>query len=143
MPKGRSPARVFLDANTLFSAAYSPKGRCAALFELPRLGSCELFTSAYAVTEAERNLRHKKPAALKLFPRLLAQMRVVPEPDQERQAQAVALGIDEGDVDILAAALGRCEALITGDRRHFGRWMGRSVKGIQVMSPADALAAFL
>ncbi len=143
MPRGRRPARAFLDANVLFSAAYNPEGRCAALFELPRRGSCSLFTSAYAVTEAERNLHHKKPEALKAFPALLAKLQIVPEPDRGKQAQAEALGIDEGDVDILAAALGRCEVLITGDRRHFGRWMGRSVKGIQVLSPADALAAFL
>lgn len=143
MAKGRRQARVFLDANVLFSAAYNPEGRCAALFEVPRLGYCGLVTSAYAVTEAERNLRHKKPEALKAFAALLEKLNLVPEAALSKQAQAEALGINEGDVKILAAALGECEILITGDRKHFGRWMGRSVKGIRIMSPAEALSAFL
>ncbi len=143
MPKGRRAARVFLDANVIFSAATRPEGRCAALFELAARGRCGLLTSAYAVTEADRNLRHKKPEALKAFAALLERMRIVAEPDLAEQAEAEALGMDPGDVPILAAAFGRCDILVTGDRKHFGLLMGRSVKGIRVMSPGEALAALL
>jgi len=143
MPRGRRPALVFLDANVIFSAAYRPEGRCAALFELAARGRCSLLTSAYAVTEADRNLRHKKPEALKAFAALLETMRVVPEPDPVKQAEAAALGIDPGDVPILAAAIGRCDILVTGDLKHFGPWMGRSVEVIEIMSPGETLAALL
>lgn len=143
MPSGARPARLFLDANIIFSAAYRPQGRCAALFDLAGRGLCALMTSAYAAAEADRNLRHKKPEALKAFLNLLDKLEMAPEPDDAKQAEAEALGIDQADAPILAAALGRCDVLVTGDRRHFGRWMGKSVKGIQVLSPAEALAALL
>jgi hypothetical protein len=42
--------RVFLDANVLFTAAYSPDGLSA------------LLTSPLAIVEAERNLEAKRPA---------------------------------------------------------------------------------
>lgn len=42
---------------------------------------------------------------------------------------------------LFAAANERCEILVTGDRKHFGLLLGRRVKGIQVMSPGEALAA--
>lgn len=143
MPKGRRARRVFLDANVLFSAADGPEGRCAALFELAARGKCVLLTSAYAVTEADRNLRHKKPEALKAFAALLEKIRIVGEPNPAKRGEAEGLGLDPGDVPILAAAFERCDLLVTGDRKHFGIFMGRSVRGIRVMSPGEALAALL
>lgn len=141
MPKSRSVAEVFLDANVIFSAAYRPEGRCAALFELAARQRCRLLTSAYAVTEADRNLRHKKPEALIFFAELLDKIKIVAEPDRRKQEEVAALGLDSGDVPIFAAAIERCDILVTGDRKHFGFLMGRTVRGIQVMSPAEALAA--
>lgn len=45
--------RVFLDANVLYSAAYSRDAGLQRLWKLPQV---ELLTSAYAVGEARRNL---------------------------------------------------------------------------------------
>jgi hypothetical protein len=46
--------RVFLDANILVSAAWSAD---AGLFALWKLPDTSLITSAYAIAEADRNLR--------------------------------------------------------------------------------------
>jgi hypothetical protein len=37
----------------------------------------------------------------------------------------------------------RPEALVTGDRRHFGPLMGREVRGLWAVSPAEALAGVM
>jgi predicted nucleic acid-binding protein len=55
--------RVFLDANILFTAAYSPEGLSALLVELGAAGRVTLLTSPLAIVEAERNLEAKRPAA--------------------------------------------------------------------------------
>ena len=56
--------RVFLDANILFTAAYSPDGLSALLIELGAAGRVTLLTSPLAIVEAERNLEAKRPSAL-------------------------------------------------------------------------------
>jgi predicted nucleic acid-binding protein len=54
--------RVFLDANILFTAAYSPDGLSALLVELGAAGRVTLLTSPLAIVEAERNLEAKAVA---------------------------------------------------------------------------------
>lgn len=130
----------FLDANVLFSAAYSQDGRAAILFALARSGSIRLVSSRYAAEEARRNLSAKRPVALKRFSDNLALVVLVPEGDAGHRSEALATGLDGGDVPILAAAVGRAEALVTGDRRHFGRFMGKKLLGVRILSLADALA---
>lgn len=49
-------------------------------------------------------------------------------------------GIPERDVPILAGAVaGKCIHLITGDMRHFKRFMGTRLAGVLVLTPADYL----
>jgi predicted nucleic acid-binding protein len=135
---GKIPV-LFLDANVLFSAAYSPEGRSAALYALARRRRCGLVSSHYAVEEARRNLSDKKPEGLKVFSAQLNWVKMVPEGDLNRQTEIRSLGLDLLDVPILAAAIGRAERLVTGDRTHFGRWMGKAIQGVQISSLADAL----
>ena len=52
--------RVFLDANVLFSAAWSAQSGLLRIWSL----SLTRVTSPYAIAEAERNLAHKRPDAL-------------------------------------------------------------------------------
>ena len=49
--------RVFLDANVLFSAAYSDDADFRRLWELPET---ELIVSTYVVNETVRNLPHQE-----------------------------------------------------------------------------------
>jgi len=131
--------RFFLDANILFSAAYSAEGRSAALFALARRRLCRLVTSHYAIQEAQRNLSDKKPGALKSLTPLLNWVKVVREANIAERERVAAIGLDAMDAPILAAAIGAADVLVTGDHKHFGRWMGKDIFGVRVSSLADAL----
>jgi hypothetical protein len=44
------------------------------------------------------------------------------------------------DVPILLAAIAaRCTHLLTGDRKHFGQYFGKSIHGVNVMMVRDYL----
>lgn len=136
--------RLFLDANVLFTAAHNPAGRSAAIFGLARAGVCSLLTSPHALEEARRNLRLKYPSALADLERLAAVGSVEPEAPSKDVAWALEQGLPLKDAPILAAAVqGRCDVLVTGDRTHFGPLYGRRLRGVEVLSPADALARLL
>ena len=66
--------------------------------------------------------------------------------DEERLAKALKKGLElkgfavdwlpEKDRPVLTAAIRlRCDALITGDRRHFGRGYGKVFGGVAIHSP--------
>ena len=139
MRKPAKALRIFLDANVIFSASYSPDGRSAALFLLARKRLCRLVTSRLALEEAHRNLEQQRPEALKIFQRHLPWMIVVPEADSSRLEKVRSMGLDSGDVPILAAAINHCDLLVTGDIKHFGPWMGEVVQGLRVISLASAI----
>lgn len=136
--------RLFLDANVLFTAAYSPEGRSAALFELARDGRCHLLSSQHAIDEARRNICLKAPAATARLTALLEVVETCPEGDPRLVAWAAAHGLPAGDAPILAAAVAAgAGGLVTGDRRHFGQLLGRVMGPLTVLLPADALALLL
>ena len=125
--------RVFLDANVLFSAAYKSD---AGLQRLWQLGGTDLLTSRYALEEAWTNLseadqRHRLAA-------LMESVTVVPEAAEERLPRGIDL--PPKDRPILSAAL-RAEAshLVTGDLTHFGPYLGRSIQGVRILTPAALL----
>lgn len=125
--------RVFLDANVLFSAAYSLRH---SLVPLWRQKGVELITSAYAVEEALRNLslqeQHRRLEVL------LARTSVVPESSLISLPDGVQL--PGKDQPILSAAI-RAGAthLLTGDKEHFGALIGKRVAGVLILSPAQYL----
>jgi hypothetical protein len=48
------------------------------------------------------------------------------------------------DRPVLAAAIRhRCEALVTGDRAHFGRFYGKAIHGVTIHSPRSIAEALL
>ena len=120
-----SPARklrVFIDADVLFAAAASGSEHGASLvvLRLAEITLIELYTSAQVITEVERNLSQKLPAALTLF-RLLVEksLQVLPDPASEQlvlyEGQA-----DPKDLPILVAALdAEVEWFLTFNTRHF------------------------
>ena len=126
--------RLFLDANVLFSAAYRPDAGVARLWKIP---GAALVTSSYAVEEARRNLPGEDQLAR--LEGLLKKMEV---------GEAMMLPPDlRGEVDLPekdwpvlggAAAAGATH-LITGDLRHFGRYLGKRPLRILIMKPADYL----
>ena len=136
--------RLFLDANVLFAAAYSPDGRSAVLFVLAGEGLCALSSSRHAIDEASRNLALKALERMNAFERLRALVGVVPEADLRLVAWAAGLGLPASDAPILAAATAaRVDVLVTGDRTHFGHLFGSTVGGVTILPPGDALARVL
>ncbi len=123
-------ARAFLDANILFSAAYREDAGLMRLWDL--LGA-ELITSAYAAEEARRNLAGADQVAR--LEELLTRTRIVPESDAPVPAR---VRLPDKDLPILRAALaGKATHLVTGDIRDFGRYFGRRLAGILIVTPAE------
>lgn len=126
--------RVFLDANILFSAAKSD-GAVRELLRLLLGSGHECWVDDYVVIEARRNLTAKAPDALIAFEALLKRLRISPA-----QAPGPALKLvnwlPEKDRTVLAAAMRlRCDALVTGDRTHFGPGYGNLFDGVTIHSP--------
>lgn len=132
--------RAFLDANILFSAAKSD-GAVRALLRLLVKRGHEAVADAYVVAEARRNLMSKGPDALHVLDALLARVSVAPAAsptaDPSHPNQTVSLAWLPGkDRPVLAAAMRLgCDALITGDRTHFGAGYRRVYGGVAIHSP--------
>ncbi len=131
--------KLFLDANVLFAAAYSPDGRIAALFEFAELGACVLNTSPLAVEEARRNLQAKRPGGLQRLSELMRHVEVVPEAPPKLWGSLAGL-LPPKDQPILAAAMfAGTDWLVTGDKQHFGGLYGKAVGPTEILSPTEAL----
>ncbi|MFM9059212.1 MAG: DNA-binding protein [Planctomycetaceae bacterium] len=131
---GHEPAqRLILDANILFSAAKSDGAIRALVTRLLHAGhDCQV--DGYVIEEARRNIVAKAPGHLPQLEALLPRLRI--SPVVPARARIDLPGLPEKDRLVLAAAaaLG-CDALVTGDRTHFGRSFGRTVAGVRIHSP--------
>jgi hypothetical protein len=134
--------RVFLDANILFSVAKSD-GAVRHLLRLLLDHGHECWADAYVVSEAQRNLVAKGPEALEVLDALLAHLRMAPA-QAAVEAQAETAWLPEKDRPVLSAAsrLGR-DALVTGDRTHFGTGYGRAFGGVKIHSPRSLAESLL
>jgi predicted nucleic acid-binding protein len=136
--------KLFLDANVVFSAAHQETGNAQALVALARAGRCTLQSSAHAIEEARRNLSLKSSKYEKRLAVALAQIEVVAEAAPALVEWARNEGLPLKDAPILAAAAqAGAEALVTGDARDFGPLYRRTLRGVQVLAPARALALVL
>jgi uncharacterized protein len=134
--------RIFLDANVLFSAAKSD-GAVRRLLRLLLDTGHECWADDYVVAEARRNLAAKGPDALAILDALLAQVRVAAA-KAPSAALTAADWLPEKDRPVLAAAIRlRCDALVTGDRTHFGPGYGRAFGGVTIHSPRSLAEALL
>lgn len=133
--------RVFLDANVLFSAAKTD-GAIRGLLPQLRGAGHELCADGYVLEEARRNLVAKAPECLPILDTIVAKIRVA-EADPTDADQDFSANLPEKDRPVLAAAIRLgCEALVTGDRTHFGTLYGTTIAGVAIHSPrslADAL----
>ncbi len=132
--------RLFLDANVIFSAAHNNTGNARGLFQLAQQRRCELFTSPYALEEAQRNILLKYPERAGEFEHLLPVLTVVAEALPDRITWAVAQGLPVKDAPILAAAVqSEADLLVTGDRIHFGHLYGQVLRKVVITTPAAEL----
>ena len=126
-------ARVFIDANVLFSAAYKPGSHIGDLWSLKDV---ELVTSLYAAEEARRNLMARCPDRVGALDGLLSKVSVVP--GAVTGALPNGMQLPDKDVPVLPAAVGAgCTHLLTGDARHFGNLYGKTVLGVLIQTPAQ------
>ena len=125
--------RIFLDANVLFSAAKSP-GAIRRLIDLLISSGHECWVDPFVVAEARRNLELKAPGSLPALDAVIARAHVGAL-GNDRSLEA-SLPLPEKDRPVLAAAIhNRCQALVTGDRSHFGSLYGRTIHGVTIHSP--------
>ena len=126
--------RIFLDANILVSAAKSD-GAMRELLHLLLTGGHECWVDDYVVTEARRNLLAKWPDTRELFDALLPHLKIAPAQAPGRPAKEVDW-LPEKDRPVLATAIRlHCDALVTGDRTHFGTGYGKTYGGVTIHSP--------
>ena len=128
---------VFLDANILFACSYKNSGLYNLFFWLK--DSERFVSSGYAISEAEHNIRIKKPEWLETFLTVADLIEIVPEAELLK-----FYGLPEKDKPILDAAIAaKCAYLVTGDKRDFGHLFGRTVEGVAVISARDFTAVML
>ena len=121
--------RIFLDANILFSAAQAHT-RMRAFVDL-LLDQAECLTNEYAGEEARRNLTAKFPDGVKGLERLLKQCELTAQLTTDLKVE-LALK----DVPILGGAVaGHATHLLTGDEKDFGKFWGKTIQGVKVVSP--------
>ena len=120
--------RVFLDANILFSAADSQSATRQLLDEV--LERAEVVTNLHALEEARRNLQIKRPQHLDGLAAIQRRIAMTAAFDNRIQAQ-----LPQEDIPVVAGASGSgCSHLWTSDRRHFGRYYGKKIGGVLVVS---------
>lgn len=134
----RSRARVFLDANVLFSSVYSDSGAPAELVRRAIRGEFQAVLSRRVLAEVVRNLHRKAPRALAGLERILVHgsFEVVPEADVSDVENLAAL---REDAPIVAAAIeAGCDYFCTGDGGVRRRIEALDVR-IEVRSPREVV----
>ena len=124
--------RLFLDANVLFSAAYRSDSGFLQFWKLQDVVLC---SSRYALQEAKLNLTEEEQEhRLAQLARKLQLFEALPG-----QLPGGVL-LPPKDIPILLAAMeAGATHLITGDKRHFALYSGKTIAGILVQPPAAYL----
>jgi predicted nucleic acid-binding protein len=132
--------RLFLDANILFSAARSA-GAVRQLLDILLREKHECWADTYVLEEARRNLAAKAPNGLTYLDTLLGPIGIAGTQSQ-RVSSTALLSLLEKDRPVLAAAIQlKCNSLVTGDRRPFGRLYGQTIEGVTIHSPRSLVEA--
>ena len=132
--------RVFVDSDVLFAGAAGPTGHGASLvlLTLAEVTLIEAVASQQVVTEAERNLAEKLPAALPAFRLLVSRcLHVVLDPASAALRDFVGLAHPKDLPILAAAALTGCPWLVTFNVRHYTP--GHS--SVRVLQPGQFVSA--
>lgn len=133
--------RIFLDANVLFSAAKSDGAVRQLVSALHQAGHV-LFADDYVTTEARRNLAIKAPSATTQTLEPVMNRVEVCSGAFQRPHDETGRWLPAKDQPVLLAAMAlRCQALVTGDRTHFGPGYGKVFGGVTIYSPAQLAQA--
>lgn len=139
--------KVFLDANVLFAASYSPTGGSAEVINRAKENKLILYSSRLAVKEAERNLRRKaSEMELDRFYRIFEEAKVTLVDAAKKAAKdQFADLIGEKDAPILASAIkAKAKFLITLDRKHLLTPKVQKAKlPIKIITPGQLIQDYL
>jgi predicted nucleic acid-binding protein len=135
--------RIFLDSNLIFSGLISGQGAPRIVLDLLSLGvpMIQGVTGRFNLTEIERNIARKLPAALMVFDEYLPKLdlEIVPVPFRE-ELEPFQGAVDDKDLPALAsAAMGHSDFFITGDTKLLAQIARQSVFSIKSLGPADFL----
>jgi predicted nucleic acid-binding protein len=125
---------LFLDANVLISAAWKENSEIALIWQLEGV---RLVTSNFVLGEVQRNLHQ-----VSQIERLRGLMRSVQILYFETLPEIPeAIELPEKDRPVLAGAVqAQADHLISGDKKHFGAWYGKSIHGVRITAPPELLA---
>jgi predicted nucleic acid-binding protein len=135
--------RVFLDSNVVVSGLISEVGPPRIFLDLvlAHISGLYMMTGEYNIVEIERTLRKKLPRALPAWRRYrkLLELEIVPLPewkDIERHRGTIA----DKDVPVIVSAIqGKCDLLVTGDRKDFGALARKSSLPFRIVTPAECV----
>ena len=121
--------RVFLDANILFSAS-NTQSKTAIILRLLFNKNHDVVTSSHVWKETQRNLGTKCPDYLSGLEIIRGRVITV-----DNIGTLLDVVCEEKDKPVFAGAIGAgCTHLWTGDKAHFGKFFGRKVQGVMVVS---------
>lgn len=130
--------RIFIDADVLFAGSASPQQYSASLviLRMAEITLIKAITSQQVITEVERNLEQKFPAALVTFRMLVSRcLQVLPDPS-EQEVDALTGLADPKDLPILAAAVKHnCQFHTTYNPKHFQP----GTPNLTVLPPGDLI----
>ena len=133
--------RIFLDANILFSAAKS-NGAVRQLLSDLHAGGHILVADAYVAEEARRNIAAKaENDAVEYLKALLSRIEASGAHPGAVTGSAADWLPDKDRPVLMAAMALKCDALVTGDRAHFGSGYGKVFCGVTVHAPAQLALA--
>lgn len=129
---------VFVDANVLIAGSGSRSGAGHIILMLGAFGLIQLVATRQGLDEAERNLRHKLPAALPVLAQILANvdLRVLDNPPPVA-ANRWAGSIEAADAPLVEAAVSaQVDYFLTLNTRHFTPAVA-AASGLTIMTPGD------
>ena len=101
----------------------------------------ECCVDGYVTEEARRNLVAKAPEGVAALESMLTRFHRSGVQHADRALEAT-LPLPEKDQPVLAAAIRHgCNALVTGDRSHFGSLYGKTFGGVTIHSPRSLAEA--
>lgn len=134
--------RIFLDANIIFSAVVKDGAVRRLLRDLEERGHT-LVIHGYVWEEAYRNLQIHSSSAIETLHHLAVPWEIHPGVPSKKEIDKIE-ELPHKDRPILAGAIELgCELLLTGDRKHFGRFFGKRIRGIEILSPLQAASKLL
>jgi hypothetical protein len=121
--------KLFLDANILFSASV-PNSATRILFDAAAEFADELVTNPHTLEEARRNIESKRSEQYPEFRQIMKGVTV-----SNAFFTELLVDLPSQDIPVLAGAIGaRCSHLWTSDKKHFGRFYGKTIQGVQIVS---------